>query len=65
MSARPRTPLQRATGDLAALVRSSRETLTDDEYRAFTTTALALLAKECDRITFGEVLRALRAEGER
>ncbi len=60
MSVRPGTPLQRAPATLVALVRSSRDGLTDDEYRAFVADGLAVFVHEGDRLTLGEALRALR-----
>lgn len=65
MNVRSQTRLQAATAALAELVRSSRETMPPGEYAAFTSTALSLLAREGDRLAFGESLRALRAEGKR
>jgi hypothetical protein len=57
-----RTPLQAWTLALADLVRDARDELGDDAYRAFASTALVLLARESDRLTLGDVLRALRSE---
>lgn len=63
MSVRRPTRWQAATLLLCELVREARSTMTPDEYRAFTATALALLAREGDRLAFGEWLRELRGEG--
>ena len=63
MSVPERTPLQAATVEHADLVRSWRDRLTDDEYRAFASSALVLLAREADRLTLGDVLRELREAG--
>ncbi|MCZ7587364.1 MAG: hypothetical protein M5U27_00580 [Gaiella sp.] len=57
------TRWQAATVVLVELVREARSTMTSDEYRAFTSTALFLLAREGDRVAFGEWLRELRGEG--
>lgn len=56
------TALQTATLALGELVRATRDRLTDDEYRAFASSALVFLARESDRLTLGDVLRALRCE---
>ncbi len=62
MSVPERTPLQAATVEHGELVRAWRDRLADDEYRAFTSSALVFLAREADRLTLGEALRALRGD---